>query len=120
MKPAGRLCVIVALAIAMFAVLGCGGTVIDTAKTEDLLQNEAKVLLSERPDGEQTAKALKIAPEEKPSSVDCPSDQEVDPGATFACTMAFDNGAEARIIVKIINEDADLSVKKVEPAESAD
>ena len=86
------LCVaLVALAVVAFAAAGCGETVIDTTKTEDTIQADV-----EKKRGE------------KVESVDCP-EPEVDPGATFSCTVHFSDGKQATYKLKIRNEDADLS-----------
>jgi hypothetical protein len=77
-------------------VVGCGETVIDTSKTEDALKaNLSKSL------------------EKKVSSVDCPSDQKVETGATFTCNVKFSDGKEETATLKILNEDADVSVTKL-------
>ena len=79
-----------------FSVPGCGETVIDTSKTEDALRaNLAKSL------------------EKKVSSVDCPSDQKVEAGATFTCSVKFSDGKEETATLEILNEDADVSVTKL-------
>ena len=53
------------------AVAGCGETVIDNAKAEGAIQYEPR----------------KVAFTQKITSVDCPSEQKVEPGATFTCTV---------------------------------
>jgi hypothetical protein len=70
--------------------------VIDGAKTEDALQASL-------------AKSL----ETKVSSVDCPSDVEVEPKADFTCTVQLAGGEERTATLKILNEDADVSVTKL-------
>jgi hypothetical protein len=83
------------VAVLAFAV-GCGDTVIDTAKTEEALQaNLSKSL------------------EEEVSSVDCPSDQKVEAGATFTCNVKLPKGKEETATLKILNTDADVSVIKL-------
>jgi Domain of unknown function (DUF4333) len=83
------------LAAIVFAV-GCGDTVIDATKTEEALQaNLSKSL------------------EEKVSSVDCPSDQKVEAGATFVCSVMLPKGKEETATLKILNTDADVSVIKL-------
>jgi Domain of unknown function (DUF4333) len=83
--------VIAALAVVAFAAAGCGETVIDTSKAEDTIQADV-----EKTRGE------------KVESVDCPQ-PEVDPGATFSCTVNYPGGKQATVTLKIRNEDADLS-----------
>ena len=92
----GRLGVLLgAVGILAFAV-GCGETVIDSAKTEDALQaNLSKSL------------------ETKVTSVDCPSDVEVEPKASFTCTVQLSGGEQQTATLKILNEDADVSVTKL-------
>jgi hypothetical protein len=83
------------VAIVGFAV-GCGETVIDSAKTEDALEaNLSKSL------------------ETKVAAVDCPSDVEVEPQATFTCTVELANGETETATLEILNEDADVSVTKL-------
>ena len=79
------------LAVLAFAASGCGETVIDTTKAEDTIQADV-----EKSRGE------------KVESVDCPQ-PEVDPGATFDCTVNYPGGKQATITLKIRNENADLS-----------
>jgi hypothetical protein len=80
------------LAVASFAV-GCGETVIDTTKTEEQLQASLSKSLNE-----------------KVSSVDCPSDQKVEAGATFTCSVKLSDGTMATATLKIRNSEADVSV----------
>jgi hypothetical protein len=81
--------------ILAFAV-GCGDAVIDTAKIEETLKaNLSKSL------------------EEKVVSVDCPSDQKVEAGATFTCSVKLSKGKEETATLKILNSDADVSVIKL-------
>jgi Domain of unknown function (DUF4333) len=86
------LCAVLAALVAVaFAAAGCGETRIDTTKTEDTIQADV-----EKKRGE------------KVESVDCPQ-PEVDPGATFSCTVHLQDGKTATYKLKIRNEDADLS-----------
>jgi hypothetical protein len=82
-----------ALLAAALATSGCGGTVIDHVKAEDTLQANL-------------GKAL----HEKITSVECPSDQKVEPGKTFACTVESSDGTQATATLKILNKDADVRV----------
>jgi hypothetical protein len=79
-----------ALAVAVFLV-GCGGTILDLSKTEDQIQAN-----------------IENTQNEKVSSVDCPSDIEVEPKATFSCTVHLSDGSTATATLRIRNEDADL------------
>ena len=92
MTLSARLAVL-ALALAAVAVVGCGETVIDSAKTEDAITSDLA-----------KAAGLKIA------SVDCPSDVEVEAGTTFECTVTLEGGDEQTAKLKILNEDADISL----------
>lgn len=83
-----------ALAIALaFASAGCGDTVIDAGKTEDTIRASLEKSLGE---------AIK--------TVDCPSSQKVEPGATFTCAVVFPDSGRKTVTLKIRNADADLSV----------
>ncbi len=93
---------LVALALAGLPLFGgCGGTVLDSAKTEDTLQHS---LESERG--------------EKVSSVECPSDQEVEPKATFECMIRLEDGKEETATLEIRNEQADVSVINIDEQSS--
>lgn len=92
-----RLATLGALAAAVLAVAGCGKTVIDDAKTEATIEQDL-----ERSTGQ------------KVDSVDCPSGVEVTKGATFQCTIVLKNGTREVATLKIRNEDADLSLTKLE------
>ncbi len=80
------------LAIAVVAA-GCGETVIDSAKTEGAIESN-----------------LEKALHEKITSVECPSDQKVEAGKTFDCTVHFSDGKQATATLKILNKEADVSL----------
>jgi Domain of unknown function (DUF4333) len=80
------------LAIAV-AAAGCGDTVIDGKNTEETLE-----------------KSLEGSLHAKIKNVDCPSDQKVEPGETFTCTVIFSDGKQATVTLKIRNKDADISI----------
>jgi hypothetical protein len=82
-----------AAVIATLAFAGCGDTVLDATKTEEQLQA-----------------SLTNSLETKVSSVDCPSDQKVEKGATFTCSAKLQKGEEQTVTLKIRNSDADISV----------
>jgi hypothetical protein len=86
-----------ALLIAFAALCGCG-TVVDRVKLQDTIQA-----------------SLEDSIHEKIRSVDCPSDQAVDPGATFSCDVIFSDGRREMAILKIRNKDADISMVGLEP-----
>jgi len=92
MRTAVRLSPIaVLLSAALLA--GCGGTVLDDVKTEDAVQAN-----------------LEESFERQIDAVDCPSDQEVEAGATFECSVRFSDGEEATATLRIKNEDADVDL----------
>jgi Domain of unknown function (DUF4333) len=83
-----------AAAVATIAVLaGCGETVIDSTKAEGAIQSNLEKSLHHRV-----------------SSVSCPSGQEVEPGATFECTVDFADGKRATATLKIRDRDANISL----------
>jgi len=77
----------------VFAAAGCGETVIDDVKAEGAIQSNLE-------------KSLHA----KIKSVDCPSDEKVEAGKTFTCTVIFSDGKQATVTLKIRNEDADISI----------
>ncbi|HEX4463058.1 MAG TPA: DUF4333 domain-containing protein [Solirubrobacterales bacterium] len=81
------------LVAAAVLVAGCGETIIDSQKTEEQLEAN-----------------LSHSLKEKVSSVDCPSDQKVEKGATFNCSVKLQKGEEQTVTLKIRNSDADISV----------
>ena len=85
--------VVAAAVVAVVAVVGCGDTVIDSSKAEGAIQSNLEKSLHH-----------------KVSAVSCPSDQKVEPKATFACSVDFANGKEATATLKILNKDADVSL----------
>jgi hypothetical protein len=85
------------LAIA-FAAAGCGETVIDDVKTEGTIQS-----------------SLEKSLHAKIKAVDCPSDQKVEAGQTFTCTVIFSDGKQATATLKILNKDADISLVGLKP-----
>lgn len=97
----GALLTLVALVSAIGA--GCGGKVIDTAKTEAALEQDLE---------EQGGKKI--------SAVDCPSDVSVEPGATFECTVSYAGGEREVATLEIRNSDADVSVTDLRPERTAE
>ena|SRR6187397_961181 len=90
---------ILALALAAFLAPGCGGTVIDDAKTEAAIEQN-----------------LKSSTGQKVSSVDCPSGVEVEAGNTFDCAIVLAGGKKETATLKILNSDADVEVTNLQPA----
>lgn len=54
---------------------------------------------------------------QKVTSVDCPSDQQVETGAKFSCTIEFSNGKQATSTWKIRNKEADVDLVGFEKTE---
>jgi hypothetical protein len=98
MNLPGRFGALATLAIAVFVAIGCGGTILDLSKTEDQIKDEV----------EQTQ-------QKKVSSVDCPSDVEVEPKAKFSCTIHLADGSTSTATLLIRNEDADLTFLTLQP-----
>jgi hypothetical protein len=92
-----RIFVPVALLCALFALYGCG-TVVDQEKLQDTVQA-----------------SLEDSIHEKIKKVECPSDQSVDPGATFTCDVIFSDDRREVATLKIRNEDADITMISVKP-----
>jgi len=90
MRSLSALLGVVAIAL---LVAGCGETVIDATKTEEQLEAN-----------------LSHSLKEKVSSVDCPSNQKVEKGATFNCSVKLQKGEEQTVTLKIRNSNADISV----------
>jgi len=85
------------LVIAALSMVGCG-TVIDREKLQDTVQA-----------------SLEDSIHEKIQKVECPSDQSVDPGATFTCDVIFSDDRREVATLKIRNEDADITMVSVKP-----
>jgi Domain of unknown function (DUF4333) len=79
--------------VAALAFTGCGETVIDATKTEEALEANLSKSLNE-----------------KVAAVDCPAEVEVEKGKTFTCSVKLAKGEEQTATLKILNEDADVSV----------
>jgi hypothetical protein len=94
---APRVLAVAALAFGVVALYGCG-TVVDPVKLEDTIQA-----------------SLEDSLHEKIQSVECPSDQSVDPGATFTCDVIFSDDRREVATLKIRNEDADISMVGLKP-----
>ncbi|HET7417626.1 MAG TPA: DUF4333 domain-containing protein [Solirubrobacterales bacterium] len=79
------------------ALYGCG-TVVSQEKLEDTVQA-----------------SLESSIHEKIKQVECPSDQSVDPGATFTCDVIFADDRREVATLKIRNEEADISMIDLKP-----
>lgn len=86
-----------ALLAALVALYGCG-TVVDKVKLQDTIQA-----------------SLESSIHEKIKQVECPSDQSVDPGATFSCIVIFSDDRREVATLEIRNKDADISMIDVKP-----
>lgn len=99
MSLLGKLGAVLALALVPLSVLGCGETVIDSAKTEGAI--EANL---ERSVGQKVA------------SVECPSGVKVEKGNTFECTVKLKNGKTEMAMLKILNSEADVELTDIKSA----
>jgi len=88
---------LLALAIGVVALSGCG-TVVDREKLQDTIQS-----------------SLEKSIHEKIKDVECPSDESIDPGATFTCTVTFSDDRREVATLKIRNEEADISMISLKP-----
>ena len=76
--------------------VGCGGEsgpVVDSDEAEKLVE---RTLLEA---------AIRVG---EVDSVECPTDQAVDPGATFECAVIFEDGDEETAVVRILTEKPEL------------
>jgi hypothetical protein len=94
-RRAGALAVLLTVAL---VAAGCGETVIDDVKAEGAIKSNLEKSLHE-----------------KIMSVDCPADEKVETGKTFSCTVKFSDGKQANATLKILNEDADVSLVGLKP-----
>jgi chromosome condensin MukBEF MukE localization factor len=85
------------LVIGSVALSGCG-TVVDREKLQDTVQA-----------------SLENSIHEKIKDVECPSDESVDPGATFTCDVIFSDDRREVATLKIRNSEADISMVGLEP-----
>ena len=92
-----RFLAVFALLAALVALYGCG-TVVDKVKLQDTIQA-----------------SLEDSIHEKIQKVECPSDQSVDPGATFTCDVIFSDDRREVATLEIRNEDADISMIDIKP-----
>jgi hypothetical protein len=89
-----------ALALLLFGLVaaGCGETVIDDVKAEEAIQSNLEKSL-----------------DAKIKTVDCPADEKVETGKTFTCTVVYSDGKKEAATLKILNEDADVSLVGLKP-----
>jgi NAD(P)H-hydrate repair Nnr-like enzyme with NAD(P)H-hydrate epimerase domain len=95
----GRFGALVALVLVAVSAIGCGDTVIDDVKTEDVLEQNVESSLGK-----------------KVTAVDCPSGVEVEKGKTFDCVLTLAGGKEETATMKILNEDADIELADLKPS----
>jgi hypothetical protein len=88
---------VLALVFGSVALYGCG-TVVDREKLQDTIQS-----------------SLEKSIHEKIKNVDCPSDESVDPGATFTCDVIFSDDRREVATLKIRNKEADISMIDLKP-----
>lgn len=86
----------VSLLVPVVALAGCAGTVIDSQKAEDAIA-----------DNVETATRVQV------KTVTCPDDVEVATGARFDCEVTTADGRRAVVELKILNEDADVRVVRL-------
>jgi hypothetical protein len=92
----GKLGTLLALALTPFSVLGCGETVIDSAKTEGAIEEN-----------------LQKSVGQKVSSVECPAGVKVEKGSSFECTVKLKSGGTETATLKILNADADVELTDI-------
>lgn len=85
------------LVFGLVALYGCG-TVVDREKLQDTVQA-----------------SLESSIHEKIKGVECPSEQSVDPGATFTCVVIFSDDRREVATLKIRDKDADISMVGLKP-----
>ena len=88
---------LLALVFGVVALYGCG-TVVDREKLQDTIQS-----------------SLEKSIHEKIRNVECPSDESVDPGATFTCDVIFSDDRREVATLEIRNKDADISMVGLKP-----
>jgi Domain of unknown function (DUF4333) len=107
-----RLVALAAIGALALAAAGCGETLLDATKTEEQLESSLEKSLPsafEGKAGQELAEEIGVSAGEGIESVECPTDQEVETGAEFTCTVTFDNGSQAYETLKIVNDNADLN-----------
>jgi hypothetical protein len=88
---------LLALVSGTVALYGCG-TVVSREKLEFAIET-----------------SLENSIHEKIKTVECPSDESVDPGATFTCDVIFSDDRREVATLKIRNEEADISMIDLKP-----
>ena len=98
MRVPARCAALLAVGAIALAATGCGDTVIDSAKAEGAIKSHLEKSLHE-----------------KITAVECPSDQKVEAGKTFTCTVNFSHAKQETATLKILNKDADVSLVGLKP-----
>ena len=88
---------VLALVFGSVALYGCG-TVVSREKLEFAIES-----------------SLENSIHEKIKQVECPSDESVDPGATFTCDVIFSDHRREVATLEIRNKDADISMVGLKP-----
>jgi hypothetical protein len=96
-RPRLPVFLVLMLVSGIVALSGCG-TVVDREKLQDTIQS-----------------SLEKSIHEKIKSVECPSDESIDPGATFTCEVIFSDDRREVATLKIRNEEADISMVSLKP-----
>ena len=106
-----RMLALLPLVVVAALLGGCNEELIDATKTEQLLEHEMPSLLQST-QGEEVTKALDISSDD-PASVSCPTDQEIEVGATFLCEASFGGGKRASVKLEIRDDEANLSTVSI-------
>jgi uncharacterized protein YceK len=96
-RPRLPVFLVLMLVSGVVALSGCG-TVVDREKLQDTIQS-----------------SLEKSIHEKIKNVECPSDESIDPGATFTCDVIFSDDRREVATLKIRNEEADISMVSLKP-----
>src|SRR5215471_13723565 len=97
MSLLSRVGALAALALMLFAVVGCGGTDLDATKTEEEVKENV-----------EKTQGIKV------SSVDCPSGIAVEPKTKFSCTIHLSSGKTATGYLLIRDKDANLNFLRLQ------
>jgi hypothetical protein len=96
-RPRPLVFLFLTLVLGALVLSGCG-TVVSSEKLEFAVES-----------------SLEDSIHEKIKRVECPSDQSVDPGATFMCDVTFSDDRREVATLKIRNEEADISMVSLKP-----
>ena len=96
-RPRPFVFLLLTLVVGSVALYGCG-TVVSREKLEFAIET-----------------SLENSIHEKIKQVECPSDESVDPGATFTCDVIFSDDRREVATLKIRNEEADISMIDLKP-----